>query len=678
MTDYRPDINGLRGVAVLSVILFHGEFGSFTGGYVGVDVFFVISGYLITSIIARDITEGRFSVVRFYDRRIRRIFPAYFSVTILTTLLALLVLPPDELLKFGRSSIAAALFVANIYFAEQMSYFQDAAGELPLLHMWSLSVEEQFYIIWPLVVFLLLLKVFHRFRGAIILATVVASLAITEWALANKSTTMVFFYTPFRIWEFLFGSFLALHGFRPPRARWLVEALGVAAIAMIAAAVVLYQPGRPAFPGASAILPCLGAAILIFVGQDKALSSTRLMSWRPLVWVGLISYSLYLIHWPLFALLKVYVGGALSHVQSAVVIAISVALAYLSWRFIEQPFRGTAYPVLSRRFVPIAGGLTVMVVLAGFGSLLVLTDGAHFRGNPAARIADAQRNQTNPMTSKCLRAATLRQVDPRRPQCVLGGPAPTGRTRIILWGDSHANSYSPAFAVLARSIEGGIEQATMQSCNVTLFKPDGKTANRSRGACLEFNQRLLDRFRKDDAVSIVILSQFWSSAYLDLKYAAKNGASTPGGYRDSVGFKTQFRRLEALVTTLTRLGKRVVLMGQPPVFPTGGGRCIVRARFQGRPDSVCDVSRAGSDAMVGPANRMLVELDRKYADVVAFIPTRIFCDDATCRPTIASGVAYRDRHHLSVLGARALAGRLKRLLDVRLSVGEPPVSRQRE
>ncbi|MFG1393934.1 acyltransferase family protein [Xanthobacter agilis] len=371
---YRPDIDGLRAVAVGSVVLFHGGFSLFGGGFVGVDVFFVISGFLITSIIADDLERGRFSLVDFYDRRIRRILPALFLVLFTTVAIGAFILLPTQMENLAGSLIPATLFYANIHFMGLESYFAPAAEELPLLHLWSLAVEEQFYIVFPLLLFVLMRVGGRRLAVIGLFAVALVSLVIAQVEL-QEAPRRAFFLLSSRAWELLVGALIALAPLPkvPPKVAAGLGALGLGALLI---PVFLYNRNT-SFPGVAALPPVLGAALLIYSGRHAARGpAARLLALPGLVYVGRISYSLYLWHWPLLAFAFIYRGRALTPLLAAGIILLAVALSALSLRYVEAPLR-RAGAGGGRRAVRFAAAAAVMLV-AVFGA----------RGIRRARRAD--------------------------------------------------------------------------------------------------------------------------------------------------------------------------------------------------------------------------------------------------------------------------------------------------
>ena len=334
---YRPEIDGLRAVAVLPVILFHAGFSLFSGGFVGVDVFFVISGFLITTIIVREMEKGAFSLSYFYERRIRRIFPALFLVIACSIPFAVLTLVPDDMRSFSGSVIAAASFWSNIFFWLQTGYFDQQAELKPLLHTWSLAVEEQYYIFFPPVLMVLWRWGLH----AIIyfLAFVfVASLAVAQWG-SYYQPAATFFLLPTRGWELLVGAFAALYLHKKPfpQNRVLQETGSLLGLGLILYSIFAFDKGTP-FPGLWALIPTVGTALIILFSGPQTLTY-RLLSLKGFVLIGLISYSAYLWHQPLFAFTRHYLPTEPSHTLMLALSAVTLPLSYLSWKYVETPFR---------------------------------------------------------------------------------------------------------------------------------------------------------------------------------------------------------------------------------------------------------------------------------------------------------------------------------------------------
>jgi peptidoglycan/LPS O-acetylase OafA/YrhL len=371
---YRPDIDGLRCVAVLSVLAFHLSPNRMPGGFVGVDVFFVISGYLISAIVFSEINESRFSIVGFYERRVRRIFPALFAMLIVVSAVLSFLLLPSEFTQYAKSVIAATTSSSNFYFWQHSGYF-DSPTSFPLLHTWSLAVEEQFYLLFP--IFLVITR--HFFPKHLKLAVVIlffASLIASEATLHYSATTA--FYMPYtRAWELLLGTTISLGFFPRLSAASLRNCATILGITMIGYSIFRFNAQTP-FPGIHALIPCLGSALIIGAGESGSSFVSNGLSWKPVVFIGLISYSLYLWHWPIIVLNDLGFSPdftalvphrwaiflASQTARKSMQIVLSLTLATLSWRFVERPFRSHARRIQRRPLFALSGAVIVMLILA--------------------------------------------------------------------------------------------------------------------------------------------------------------------------------------------------------------------------------------------------------------------------------------------------------------------------
>lgn len=374
---YRPEVDGLRAVAVLAVMLFHADIPGFPGGFVGVDVFFVISGYLITGILLRELDSGSFSIIAFYERRVRRILPALFLVLLVCIPVGWFVMAPSALQRLGQSLVAVTVFVSNILFWQTTNYFT-ATVENPLLHTWSLGVEEQFYIFFPLFLWCVW-RYARRWLGWAMVLVAVLSLAISQWGVQSGRVTPAFYLSPTRAFELLLGALVAsaaLRGRIPDPGARISALLAWAGLGVIVWAVAMFSRDTP-FPGWHALAPSAGAAmVLAFAHADSLLG--RLLSWRFMVGIGLISYSAYLWHQPVFAFTRI-AGWRPGLPANLGLIVVSLSLAWLSWRYVEHPFRDRTR--MSRRAVFGWAGVVSAGVL-GVGTFLVATNGVASRYTP--------------------------------------------------------------------------------------------------------------------------------------------------------------------------------------------------------------------------------------------------------------------------------------------------------
>ncbi len=616
---YRPDIDGLRAVAVIPVVFYHAGLAGFTGGFVGVDIFFVISGFLITGIVWSELNQNRFSLQNFYVRRIKRIFPALFAVLFFTSVAAFFLLIPQDLTEFGKSVDAAILFFSNFHFLKAANYFDGPAIEKPLLHTWSLSVEEQFYAVWPLVLLLLSRIVPARRVPQIIVGLCLISLILAEARLPDHQKDA--FYLPWcRGWELLLGALLAVTSvtLRPGR---LASVLGAAGLAAIVAAVAFYDPST-SFPGLAAVLPCAGAALIIFSGNPVNPVS-RILSFGPVRQIGLISYSLYLIHWPLFSFAHLYFSQDLSLGLRLGIIALSFVLAYASWRFIETPFRRASLP----RFAVFGAAAAAMgcFYLAGFS--FIASHGFPFRVDEAFQHS-ADYNWED---SKYCRAIDVPGAK-GGVACALGEDR-GGSYDFILWGDSHAHHFVPAVNALAKARKLSGALFWRPACHP--FLDDPHTAQ----ACRDFNAAVT-RFAADHSVKLAILAGRWVThrGYLRQYLAQASPAENAGG-------------LAKTLAHLNAKGITVSVLDQVPYFPQEVGSCIERARFYRRSIETCVTQPA---AVFASNHRILDDyfafLKRDYIFSVASA-TAALCDSERCRAHNGQSLLMWDSHHLTEAGS---------------------------
>jgi len=337
---YRSDIDGLRAIAVISVVFFHYSIGKFFGGgYVGVDIFFVISGYLITSIIYADITQRTYSITAFYHRRVRRIFPALFTVFFACLVASFFTNFPSEIHDIGKSIASSIFFVSNILFYSSSSYFDQKMELNPVLHTWSLSVEEQFYVLFPMLVFAM--RSLSNGKRILVLFTVSIVSFLASVVQVYIEPTAAFYLVQFRAWELLMGSLLALNAFPKLEKRWHMETLAGIGLLAIIASVCFYSNMTP-FPGFAAFIPCAGATAIIYSGISKKTFVSQILGLPPVRFLGLISYSLYLWHWPLLVFTRLY-HQPYGAIEKLSLFGICIILATISWWFIERPFRRPPY-----------------------------------------------------------------------------------------------------------------------------------------------------------------------------------------------------------------------------------------------------------------------------------------------------------------------------------------------
>lgn len=519
-SPYRPDIDGLRAIAVVAVVLHHAFPRAVQGGFVGVDIFFVLSGYLISQKLLEDLRQGRFSLAGFYARRIRRILPALLLVLMATLALASAVMLPLDLQRLGRHVLSAALFVSNLTLWRESGYFDAEAFRKPLLHLWSLAIEEQFYIVWPGVLWAV-----HRLGlgtkraiGAVLLLSLLYSL----WLLTTDRTAA--FYHPLsRCWELAAGGLLAaVTQHRDPAAapghrRWHTV-LAFAGLLLLALVLARLTPERR-FPGGWAMAAVAATTLLIASGPHTVLHR-RLLAARPLVWIGLISYPLYLWHWPLLSLARIRHGGLPPAGEQALWIALGVLLAGLTWRWVEQPVRFGRFKRRPAAVAALCAGL-VLLALAGWRvsrpgpadqGLPPLIQTLQTKGGEAA-LTEGWRVKT------CMLGFEQTSRD-FRPFCT-----EDQRPMVFLWGDSHAGSLYPGLRALQQSgrYRFGITERTAAICPPVL-------GHEPRPLCRQLNDDNLEDIRRLKP-EIVLLYAFWHEQLIHARYDMRNFEQTIAAIR---------------------------------------------------------------------------------------------------------------------------------------------------
>ncbi|WP_459570299.1 acyltransferase family protein [Cupriavidus sp. 8B] len=493
---YRPDIDGVRAIAVLSVILFHLDYHLVSGGFIGVDIFFVISGYLITRIIATEISERRFTFRSFYVRRIRRILPAFLLVIAATVIVGRILLLPDDFGELLASIKYAVAFGANLYFSKDRGYFDLASDEKPLLHIWSLSVEEQFYFVWPALLIALYFlgekwlrqkKRLHQpFVVASVTVLVVLAFAYSEYALRHHAVpTKLYFLLQTRFGELMIG---ALAGIVPACAR-RTHANLLSLIGLCGIFVALFAIDRhDSFPGVLALLPCLSTALVLYAGQAHPGAPTpvaRLLAWPPLVYVGLLSYSLYLWHWPILAFMRyVYGSYALPVSWSLVAVSLTVALSCFSYHALEKRTKSAAISL------PTALLGTYMVPS---GLLLMLC----FVGMPQASTAINDTSLTSYGTDVCHGTFAGR--------CVRGDPAKT--PTVLMIGDSHAASLNSFIDVVGRNEHWSAMVVTGSSCSPVFDFDERVLPDFAQKPCSDLRRYVRENYEKYDAI---LIASYWA------------------------------------------------------------------------------------------------------------------------------------------------------------------------
>jgi peptidoglycan/LPS O-acetylase OafA/YrhL len=637
---YRADIDGLRAVAVLLVIFFHmglrpapavlswiASHVSRTlaarialgvpGGFVGVDIFFVISGFLIGGILLREQATGTFSIVRFYERRVRRILPALLAVLLFTLIAGYAALLPYEFRELGVSVIAAIFSASNFFFLRHSGYFEPTALSKPLLHTWSLAVEEQFYLVFPL-----LLLALHRTRK-IMMRLSIALLALCSFAFSAYQVHArpdAAFYLPLaRGWELLLGVLVAMQIVPAPRAQRLRDAASIAGLGLIAAAALLLTTATP-FPGPSALLPCGGAALIIYAGINGPSLAGRWLSLKPVVFVGLISYSLYLWHWPLLLANK-YEYFSFLRLNSWWLFLLMLGVSVLSWRFVEQPFRaGRFRPGRKLLFV---GAAVAVSLVSAVGLWAYRSNGVPQRF-PAALLEIAaypERGSKDPQWDN----GCFIYGDHSRLNAGCLEPK-AGVSHLLLLGDSHAAHLRDGLSAALPAIQ--IEEAAAANCTPLLSSLQSKDA-----LCRGLTQRIFQSFLRENHPDVVLLSGFW-----------------------------QTRDLASLGETIDQLhreGQRVYVFGPSPAYDQPLPILLINASH--RHDASLPMRHLDPSAPQFAAFDAEMEKVAQVHGAERYISLRrLLCKDGACMEYVRPGVPVEfDASHFTAAGSEWVAAQLR-------------------
>jgi peptidoglycan/LPS O-acetylase OafA/YrhL len=635
MSTYRPDIDGLRALCIASVVMFHAGFSGWSGGFVGVDIFFVISGFLITSLIGKQIVIRQFSLLDFYERRVRRLLAPTIPVIIVATLFALLFYTGSDFMKYWRSLIHFVIYGSNWFFIRETGYFATPPEASPLLHTWSLGVEEQFYLVFP--VLLLALLRFPRWAPWVLLALAGLSLGYAQLEIASGSFDRAFFSSLSRFWELLLGALLALvfrlGTERTGRVALLMRAVG---LAMIAAAVLLYGPRTPS-PGIAALLPVGGALLLLAASPDSRDPLCTLLASSPMVYLGKISYSLYLWHWPVLGATRMLLGER--NDGTIVAIALSVALAALSYRFVEQPIR-------SRRKLPRRRDMAVLLASTSAITLAIAAVGLAsrdlpFRFPPVVAMTVERARIWNEVPEGCY--SRHNETHSNRSFCRFG-KLPGQTIDLMLWGDSHAIALFAALRKYAESRGLTLGFAGRFSCPPLLNTPNSGHAAKG-GECATFNNAAIS-FIRDNDIPVVVLASFWANQQRGLIAEPGEGADEP----------TVKRTLDALT------GRDIVIIEQVPFLKANAiSAYVVRSRLGSSVDTAAVRLSEHRDRQ-----RLTVEAMDRLAlrdKIFRIDPAQALCDGERCLAQSAGKLLYLDDQHLSVDGSQFLYPLLEREMD---------------
>jgi len=658
---YRPDIDGLRAIAVLAVLFFHAEISGFSGGFVGVDIFFVISGFLITSILLKDIQEGHFTIAGFYERRIRRIFPALFPVISVILAVGAFLFDANAIKAFGRSVMATTLFSSNILFWRETGYFSAPSLQMPLLHTWSLAVEEQFYILFPLAL-AFINRYLRRQYLPWILTAAILSLILSIYG-TSRFPVGTFYLVPSRAWELMVGSLLALGVLPYPSSSLLRNLLSSAGIGLILYSICFYTK-MTLFPGYNAAAPVLGAALIIYSGNGGFPTLVaRVLRAKPLVFVGLISYSLYLWHWPFVTFTKYMLFRPFNVYDRVIIILASLVVSTLSWKYIEQPFRGKQ-PVIPDRRRLFAIASVVMIIAVGVGGLIQCMkcmDGRLDLFSPGL-TATLAKVQKDPMWDRYRRWEMADFIKKRLIPARVGDER--AKPTFALWGDSHARAliHSIDDEALKSGMSGYVITNPAQPPVIGMNKISVDENHIRTYHDLDRQNTEIIRFLKaHPEIKTIILSARWTENVLGNSYKQEAPFTVKferAGHDSKQKIPNDVLMKEGLTkTVLTLLGmkRNLVLVSMVPEIGHDVVRYyLLKTRF---PDLYGDITptREEYDHRNQKVMAMLSELAR-LPNVTLVSPEKLLFDKSgNAMILINNQLLYRDDNHLSSYGAHFVA-----------------------
>jgi peptidoglycan/LPS O-acetylase OafA/YrhL len=635
MLKYRSDIDGLRTIAVGLVILNHAGFSFFTGGFVGVDVFFVISGFLITAIIFPQIIEKTFCIKTFLSRRIKRLMPVLLFIVLITAIVFSLVMLPEDLMRFYRSVIWVVLYGANFFFWKAYGgYFDGGSQEAPLLHTWSLAVEEQYYLLWPLMLIFSVKFLGGKVTAYLSLVLFVFATIFSQWG-TEITLGAAYYLLPTRFFELLLGSCLAIFWNKLPKPSSLAShVISIIGLALIISSALLLSEHSP-FPGYNALYPTLGTALLIYSAGGVV---NHFLSYRPIVYTGNISYSLYLWHWPVLVLLR-YISIELTLPIQLFAILLTYILSVLSYTYIEQPLRHikvTSFSEIARAMYLIPSALLISIALFG-----IYSNGYPGRFSPEVIKMDNALNSFASKSREGCHAAFRNSEELPNKQCFFGEKnEPQGS--FFIFGDSHANHLVPFFTVIAKDANYKGQDYTLDRCLPIMDLNWGSNLHMAK-KCRQRNY-IAQQYIEQQYFDFVIMAASWP-------HDTSQRMFTTVKVSDTKEKKALLRsKLSNTLKVIIATGATPIIVEDTPTLLGKSPKCPVKKELYNN-QLECSIQRIENHML----DDILTELKGLYPSLILMKPHELYCDKDICKMTLHNLPLYRDDDHLNEEGAKLLA-----------------------
>jgi peptidoglycan/LPS O-acetylase OafA/YrhL len=645
---YRPEIDGLRALAVLSVIVFHAGVSAIPGGFIGVDVFYVISGFLITKIILADLCENKFSFSQFYSRRVKRLLPAALVLVVTTVVFGYFILTPDKYIELAKSAIYASVFMANVWFANNSGYFDQSTEIAPLVHTWSLAVEEQFYLVFPIIVLLL-----YRMWGIQGVRLGVAILIVGSLSASILFTptypNLAFYMLPTRAWELGVGAMLVFLPWRHIQATLFSNIAFAFGLAIILYGV-FFISGQDQYPGVYALIPVIGSALLIVSAHSNGSIGNRILSFSPLALVGRFSYSAYLWHWPIVSYYRIYVSErGFVWYEVVLLIVASLGAGYVSWKFVEERFR---YLKLPPKMVLGYGASAIMLMVA-IPSVVYMA-----KGFPDRISLDARMITDSDLMWDWRCAEEIRPFESSgKSFCIVGANWDGARVKALMWGDSHSLHWAPVFDQLAKERNISILIAPL-TCppylNSSFVKEHYPKFPNFTSDCTKKHETAVAWLKHNPDVSLVIMAAAWSGhvrqLYNEEELVNRTSEISMLEKSSEVGKRLSQRALLRTIDSIDAEDRKILLLGDVPRPNRNLNECAFND-FSSLLRSECDepydyLDSAEVSEWHKDSDDVLDSIAKRRDSVTVIFPFPAFCSGERC-PTYLNGeLLYKDSNHI--------------------------------